>query len=148
MNSSSIIDWRLAFSLGLPALVAVVGWFFAHRLQAARDRAAKKREIRVRALESAYLRLASSSNRPLSDAVMKEIEMFVSEIQLYGTPHQIQLMGVLVEEYKKPNNRVSYDELLSDLRDSLRRELNLEPVKGQVWWLRFKPEAESDRSNP
>ncbi len=141
MNSTSIIDWRLAFSLGLPALVAVVGWFFAHRLQAARDRAAKKREIRARALESAYLRLANASNRPLSDTVMKDIEMFVSEIQLYGTPHQIQLMGVLVEAYKKPNSRVSFDELLSDLRDSLRRELNLEPITGQVWWLRFHPET-------
>jgi hypothetical protein len=75
---------------------------------------------------------------------MKDIEMFVSEIQLYGTPNQIQLMGVLVEGYKRPNSRVSFDELLSDLRDALRRELNFEPITGHIWWLRFHPETGSD----
>jgi len=63
---------------------------------------------------------------------MDELEMFVSELQLYGTPRQIQLMAEIVEGFKTPNNRVSYDEILADLRDSIRKELNLEPVSGEV----------------
>jgi hypothetical protein len=90
------------------------------------------------------MRIATSSNRPLTDKSMDDIETFVSEIQLYGTPRQIQLMGEMVEAFKKPNNIVSYDAILADLRDSIRKELNLEPVSGAVWWFRFgrnKPAA-------
>ena len=63
--------------------------------------AVRKREARLKALETAYMRLAASSNRPLNDEIKDELEKFVSEIQLYGTPRQIQLTTVLVEEFKK-----------------------------------------------
>ena len=68
---------------------------------------------------------------------MDDLETFVSEIQLYGTPRQIQLMSEMVEAFKKPNPIVSYDAILADLRDSIRKELNLEPIPGPVWWFRF-----------
>ena len=134
---TATIDWRLIATVGIPSLVIVAGWFFVHRLNAQRDLAIRRREARLKALEAAYMRLATSSNRPLNDELKDELEKFVAEIQLYGTPRQIQLMTVLVEEFKKPNNRVSYDEILADLRDAIRKELNLEPVTGAVWWLRI-----------
>src|SRR6266508_4701801 len=129
---TSGIDWRLVATVGIPATIIIVSWFLVHRLNARRDLASRKREALLKALEAAYMRLANSSNRPLTDKLMDELEMFVSELQLYGTPRQIQLMAEIVEGFKTPNNRVSYDEILADLRDSIRKELNLEPVSGEV----------------
>ncbi|GIK78939.1 MAG: hypothetical protein BroJett024_00440 [Alphaproteobacteria bacterium] len=131
------IDWRFVITITIPALVIVIGWFLTHWLNSRRDLTLRKREARLKSLESAYMRIATSSNRPLDKIIIENIEAFVSEIQLYGTPRQIELMTILVEEFKKPNNYVSYDALLRDLRDSIRKELNLEPISGEVWWLRI-----------
>ena len=141
------IDWRLVATIGVPAAIVIVGWFFAHWLNARRDLASRKREARIKALEAAYMRLATSSNRPLTEKLKDDLETFVSELQLYGTPRQIQFMAEIVEEFKKPNNVVSYDAILADLRDTIRKELNLEPVLGPVWWLRLNREPK-ESSNP
>jgi hypothetical protein len=47
------MDWKLALSLGVPAVVVVAGWFLAHWLTARRELASKRREARVKALEAA-----------------------------------------------------------------------------------------------
>lgn len=131
------MDWKLMLSLGVPALVVVLGWFFAHWLTARRELASRKREARLKALEAAYMRLATSSNREdVSPESIEKLETFVSEIQLYGTPHHIKLMGEMVESYKR-REVVSYDALLASLRDAIRKQLELEPVTGPVWWFRL-----------
>ena len=137
----STVDWRLVVTIGIPTAVIVGGWFFVHWLNARRDLAIRKREARLKALEAAYMRIATSSNRPLTNKRMDDLETFVSEIQLYGTPRQIQLMTEIVEGFKKPNNVVSYDAILVDLRDTIREELRLEPVSGRIWWMRFNRSA-------
>lgn len=50
------------------------------------------------------MRLATSSNRALDEPSQERLETFVAEIQLYGTPRQIQLMTQIVEAFRKPNN--------------------------------------------
>jgi hypothetical protein len=130
------MDWKFFFSIGVPTVVVVAGWYFAHRLTAWRELASRKREARLKALEAAYMRLATSSNRVLTNESMDKLETFVSEIQLYGTPRQITLMGEMVEAFKRGGD-VSYDALLADLRDAIRSQLELEPVVGHVWWFRF-----------
>lgn len=134
------VDWRLIATIGIPATIVVAGWFFVHWLNAKRDLASRKREARLKALEAAYMRVATSSNRPLTEKLIDDLETFVSELQLYGTPRQIHLMTEIVEGFKKPNNTISYDAILADLRDTVRKELNLEPVQGPVWWLRLNRE--------
>jgi hypothetical protein len=126
--------------IGIPGTLVVLGWFFAHSLTARRELASRRREARLKALEAAYMRLATSSNRNLSPELIEKLETFVSEIQLYGTPRQVILMGELVETFKnmKPGIPVPLDVLLADLRDTIRAELKLEPLAGNVWWLRLK----------
>jgi hypothetical protein len=127
------IDWKLLTTIGL----AIVGWFFAHWLNVSRDLAQRRREARLRSLEAAYLRLANSSGRTFTEERMDEIELFVSELQLYGTPRQVELMGRIVEGLKIPNNTVNFTPLLLDLRDTIRLELKLESLKEEIWWFRF-----------
>ncbi|MDP3226937.1 MAG: hypothetical protein Q8N13_03055 [Acidovorax sp.] len=131
------INWTLAASIGIPSVLVIAGWFFAHLLTARRELASKRRADRLRALEAAYMRIASSSNRPLTSETIERIETFVSEIQLYGTPRQVTLMSEAVKEFLKPRYKVDWDPLLADLRDTIRSELRLEAVTGSVWWLRM-----------
>lgn len=139
------MDWRLALTIGIPGALVVAGWFLVHWLNSRRDRVIRRRDARVRGLETAYLRLAKSSNRAkYTDEMMDEFESFVSEIQLYGTPRQVELMGRIVEGFKA-GGVVDFDPLLKDLRDELRRELNLEAVNGEIWWLRFGRSEEKQR---
>lgn len=147
MDILSTIDCRQFASVGIPAFVAVIGWFYVHKLNAQRDLASKRREARIKALEAAYLRIATHMNRPLNDKAIEAIETFVAEIQLYGTPKQITLMQEIVEEFKKPNNVVYYDALLVDLRDTIRQELDMEKVSGLVWWLRFENHTVENTAN-
>jgi hypothetical protein len=132
------MEWNII----IPGVIVVAGWFFAHWLTSRRDLHTRKREARLKALEAAYLRIATSSNRPrTSNEEFEKVETFVSEIQLYGTPHQILLMQQIVEAFKR-GEPVLFDALLADLRDTIRKQLELEPVTGPVWWLRFRrPEA-------
>lgn len=141
----SAVDWRLVLTIGIPGSLVVAGWYFVHLLNARRDLAQRRRDARLKALETAYLRLANSGNRPLTDKLMDEIELFVSEIQLHGTPSQVQLMTDIVEGLKIPNNEVNYSPILIDLRNSIRRELRLETIEGGVWWFRFHRPAKKER---
>ena len=52
----------MGWSLMIPLLVAVLGWFIAHRLAAARDRANKRREVQVSYLIEAFRRLGKIVN--------------------------------------------------------------------------------------
>ena len=142
------IDWRLVATIGIPTVVIVAGWFFVHWLNARRDLASLKREARLMALEAAYMRIATSHSRELTDKSKDDLEIFVAEVQLYGTPRQIELMSEIVEGFKKPNYRISYDAILRDLRDTIRLELNLEPVSGEVWWLRLNRGSSDKTANP
>jgi hypothetical protein len=139
------IDWKLVATVGIPGALVVAGWFFVHLLNARRDLAQRKREARLKALETAYIRLADSANRPLTDEILDELELFVSEIQLYGTPRQVELMGKVVEGLKVPNNPVDFNPLLMEILDSIRRELRLESLKGGVWWFRFNRTKKEER---
>jgi len=139
------VDWRLVATLGVPTAAVIAGWFLVHWLNARRDLAARKREARLKAREAAYMRLANASNRSLSDKSMDDIETFVAELQLYGTPKQIQLMAEIVGAFKQAGGFVSYDAILADLRDTIRRALRLEPVSGAVWWFRFARGSSQER---
>lgn len=145
-TTSSLIDLRLALTLGVPALIAVVGWIVGHWLNAKRELTNRRREARLKGLESAYKCLSLAAVREWTDEHKAEFERFVAEIQLYGTPRQVELMIKLVEAFIRQEPSVSFDSLLEDLRNSLRAELRMEPVSGPVWWYRFAlPKWEIER---
>jgi hypothetical protein len=91
----------------------------------------------MKGLETAYMRLAMSGQRDWTDEHKLGFEQFVAEIQLYGTPKQIELTIELIRAFIAKQPRISFDPLLENLRDSLREELRMEKVRGSVWWYRF-----------
>lgn len=92
--------------------------------------------MRINYLLSAYRRLEHASNRQMTAAHMAALEEAISDIQLLGSPEQVKLADAFAHEFAA-NQEAKTDPLLNDLRASLRRELQLEPVPGNRVRLRL-----------
>jgi hypothetical protein len=64
------------------------------------------------------------------------MESAVADIQLFGTPRQVELVQELLTTFADRGD-VSMDSLLQDLRRDLRSELNLDPVPEKTLHLRW-----------
>lgn len=133
-----IMNWQLLVPLLVTTIVAILGWYAAHAFTARRDRANKRRELRVTSLISAYRKLANCVQRNSQEELFKradDLESAIAEIQLFGNPSQI----VAAEEFVQ--NMVStksadIGELLNLLRADLRAELKLPAIDRGMSWIR------------
>jgi hypothetical protein len=105
-------------------------------LTAKRDLANKRRELRVRYLIDAYRQLESAGNRSEPSSKWSELESAIADIQLFGTPNQVEMAQRFADEFAE-SRTASLDELLFGLRDTLRAELQLEKVESQIKYLRI-----------
>ena len=121
----------------LSVVVAVGSWFVVSQHNAARDRANKQREIRLQYQIETYRRLLLAAERKPEPKYFRDVESATADIQLFGTESQIQKLNTFLDEWKA-TNKGSLDNLLIDLRNDLRRELDLPAVPGGLLW--FRPE--------
>mgnify|MGYP005989420047 CR=1 FL=1 len=129
------IDYLKIF---IAILLAVLGWLVAHYFTSQRDKKNKSREISVQHLINAYLILTNEiAHRPDSDLKNDKIEIIVTEIQLFGSKHQIKIVKKLAHSIGQ-RKTVDLDPLINSLRDDLRKQINLESIEDNVTWLRFK----------
>ncbi len=122
-----VTNWNILFPLLVTTLVAIVGWFVAHRLAAARDRANKRREFRISFLIDAYRRLEFSSRRQHDSETVKALESALADIQLMGSPEQVALISPYLKELNMDPTSAP-GPLLELLRKELRRELKLQEL--------------------
>jgi hypothetical protein len=126
----------LPLSILASSIIVILGWYVIHRLSTARDLANKRRELRVSYLIEAYRRLEYVSNRPIIKELAPEFEKAVADIQLFGTPKQVQLAQEFARGFAG-NGTHALDPLMSDLRADLREELNLQTVPSNIVYLRI-----------
>lgn len=133
---------QLLLPLIVTAIVAILGWVIAHVLTSNRDRANKHRDIRLQYLIEAYRRLGDASGRHLSSETeyAQRLESALADIQLFGSLTQVEKLKKILEDYAADGNAY-LDEVINDLRDELRKELDLPPIPGNVQWLRFRQTA-------
>jgi hypothetical protein len=131
------MDWKLFAQLAVTLIVAVLGGWAGHYLSMRRDLAAERRKLRVTYLLEAYRRLEGASNRDDAKRCWPELESAIADIQLLGSPGQVALARRFAIEMAS-DSAASLDGLIFDLRQSLRTELELEPVKENVIYLRFR----------
>jgi len=93
---------------------AVVGGLVAHLLSGRRDRANKRKEQRGMYLIEAYRRLEDCSQQ-FGAADKGKLESAVADIQLFGTPCQVDLVQRFASDFAARGG-ASLDELLADLR--------------------------------
>ncbi|OLE53393.1 MAG: hypothetical protein AUG51_13250 [Acidobacteria bacterium 13_1_20CM_3_53_8] len=134
----------LLVPLLITTIVAILSWIVAHRLTAKREIAGKRRELRVKYLIDAYRQLESVGNRELSSKWSEVLESAIADIQLLGTPKQVEMAKRFADDFAK-NRAASFDELLFDLRETLRIELQLEPVESNIVFLRI---SQTQSNNP
>ncbi len=68
--------------------------------------------------------------------VIKTVEQIIADIQLFGSSKQIELVKSTLSKLKGEVS-VNLDELLDELRRSLRKELGLKAVEGKVHFFRI-----------
>ena len=120
------------------AVVAVGGWYVAHRLNVARDVANKRRELRIQYLLDAYRRLEKNANRQLKSVDEdREFESAIADIQLLGTTEQLNALNGFLEDTKAKDGARNINYLLGALRTDLRSELELESDSKKVMIFRF-----------
>ncbi|MDD2913704.1 MAG: hypothetical protein PHP70_00145 [Gallionella sp.] len=130
------MNWQLLAPLLVTTVIAIVGWFAAHALTTRRDLANKRREQRIGYLIEAYRRLESCAHRG-DHLDFSKLESAVADIQLFGTPHQVNLVQSIITEFAAGGS-ASMDTLFQDLRRDLRTELKLETVPDKVLHIRNK----------
>ena len=123
-------------TLLIPTVVAILSWFVGSWLSVKRDRANKRRDLRVQYLIEAYRRLVTASNRSPSQSQFEDLESAIDDIQLFGTVNQV----AAAQEFARrmaDQREASLDELLADIRADLRKELQLPAITGRRVFLRF-----------
>jgi hypothetical protein len=130
------IDWKVLLPLLITAVIAVCGWYAAHRMSMSRDRMNKRRELRVKYLIDAYRLLETVSNRPISSATAPQFESAIADIQLFGTPTQVLLAQDFATAFAASGS-APLDHLLENLREDLRAELELAAVPARIKFLRI-----------
>ncbi len=127
-------------SLLLASVITILGWFILSNLAAKRDRINKQRDLRVEYLIGAYSKLANASWRDPESGTSyyADVETAMADIQLFGTDSQIAKAKKIMDDFQRTRCS-SLDELLRDLRDDLRYEMDLSKIEGNVQW--FRPEG-------
>ena len=85
------MNTQLMIPLVLTAMVAVIGWVVIHHLSASRDRVNKRREKLTEFLIDAYRRIEKYPCRQLSPDNAADFELAIADVQLFGSPHLVQL---------------------------------------------------------
>ena len=134
------MNWSLLAPMLVTTVVAIVGWLAVHRLSAARDRANKRRDLRVQYLIDAYRKLESAGNRTASTVDYADLfESAVADIQLFGSPEQVKLARKFALDFASQGT-AALDPLLNSLRMDLRQELQLPPLEDSITYLRITNE--------
>lgn len=128
----------------VPAFVAVVVVALTHLFTTHREITNRRREQRIGYLVGAFRGLSKANNYPRLWEVADDLEQAISDIQLFGTPEQVRLAQKFGEDLGK-TQAAELDPLLTELRNSLRRELGMKPIPGRMLWLRVERKESDSR---
>ena len=121
-------------------VLAVIGWIIAHRFTNLREIGQKRRELTTKVLIDSYNVLTNDiAQRELTDERTSKLEFTLSQIQLFGTEEQVDLVWEFIQN-RVNRNEASLDPLIKSLRNSLREDLNLSRIDNNVSWIRHKKE--------
>jgi hypothetical protein len=134
-TSNTDISWSLIIS----SIIIVIGWFIVHYFSQKRDFNNKKREIVIEYLIKTYRVLANDvlqRNLLSSPESKKALEDILSDLQLIGSEEQVQMARELADAAASGSD---YDlsPIINNLRQSLRQELKLKHIEGNIIWLRL-----------
>ena len=133
--SKQTFNWELLIG----SLVVVLGWFIFHYFSQKRDSKNKRKQVVLDFLIASYRTLTIDiSDRSLDNQETQyKFETLLADIQLFGSLTQVELARTIAIEMRN-KNIANLDMLIIDLRENLRKELNLEKVRGYTEYMRFR----------
>jgi len=142
------INWPLLIPLLVTTVVAVSGLVVGNRLNSERDLHNKRVELRTKYLLDAYRQLEASVDTEVSRQNLDTLQSAIADIQLLGSREQVvKLMAWSDQFYGKEHLKdVDLQDLLEDLRASLREELGLEPIAQKIRHVRFNLASEVEKT--
>ena len=120
----------------ITVVLGVGGWIVSHLLSNKREILQKRREIRVKYLREAYIKLADCADNGKTFAEnIVQIQQSFNDIQLFGNE---SLDNLIAESINNLNTSGSLplDDILRDLRNEIREHLKLNKIDGYRWHVR------------
>lgn len=138
-NINTLSDANFNWEIIIGSLIVVLGWFVSHYFSQKRDATNKRKEIVLDFLIKSYSILANEVSKRDIDTIEKQFkfESLIADLQLFGSSKQVELAKIIAIEMREKGNS-DLDNLINDLRKSLRDELNLEKVNGNVEYIRYQ----------
>lgn len=128
------------------AAVALIVVALGHAFALDRDRKNRRQEQRINYLISVYRAFGKANHHPQLYEVAEELEQAVGDVQLFGTKRQVELARKFATDLGTAQ-AAEMDELLMELRDSLRAELGAEPLSGRLVCIRVGRKRDNTTTN-
>src|SRR5687767_7029495 len=118
----SVVNWNIIIS----TFIVIIGWGIGYYFTNKHNLQNKRREVITNYLIEAYRNIENACYREvLTEELKRKMESAIADIQLFGSLKQIAAAKTFTETMNK-NSRGDPRELLADLRNDLRKELNLD----------------------
>ena len=138
------MNLQLLVPLLITTIVAIVGWFAVHQFSAARDRRNRLLDLKTEYLLSVHRRLERSVGKIVTRESADDIEQAIADLQLLGSPRQAHMARDYIKAWGgKDLGGISVGPLLEELRDSIRKDFDLEPIDKPIDHFRLHLHGES-----
>lgn len=117
-------------SLVVAVLLLVLRIFVMQRVQSRRQRENRQETERLKSLVAAYRAMAGSFS-PAEPGDREQLEAGLSDVILFGSLRQVELASECARALVR-DEPVDYQQLILDLRATLREQLGLEPIPDAI----------------
>ena len=127
------MNLQLTVPLLVTTLVAIAGWLAGHHFSALRDRRNRLLDLKTEFLLSVHRRLERSVGKVVTRASADDIESAIADLQLMGSPDQARMAREYVKAWGgRDLGGISVGPLLEELRNSLRRDFDLDLIADPI----------------
>jgi len=139
MNMIATIEWDTTLasallSVGASFVTAYMVARYMNRLDFEKDQKNRRTDLSIAFQAAAYRKIAQSLNPTVERASDMVGEAF-EDFQIYGTAEQIALAKKFADAVHN-KQKVSVNELLKELRKSIRAQLELDHIDEEPWHFR------------
>jgi hypothetical protein len=138
---------KIVIPLVVTTVIALAGWIVVHRLNAERDLKNSRLQLRTQYLLEIYRKLERSCGKAVTRESADDIEVALADLQLLGSAEQVHMARQYIAAHGNRNlTGINVGLLMEDIRNNLRIELGLEPIKEPVDHLRLHLASEDSHN--
>jgi hypothetical protein len=125
----------MVWELLITSSIIIFGWFIVNLLSSRRDRVNKRLDLKAKYLIEAWYKLDELAATE-ADEVSPDFNKIIANIQLFGSKRQILLINKVIEDISQKQG-ADLRELMMELRQEIRKDLNMEFIPENVEFIKF-----------